>query len=164
MDNFQALLENQTTSKLFTPYISKLKVVNQDARRTVKKRIEHKRIKVTVRTDNNLENEDNPSIIDDNEDDEIEPLFASDDEQETEITMNPSVGEYWKVKNGVHCLFAVIVNESPSLEVRYFAPTMKGKDHCLNDTIFQLFKEDLYEKLPTPKIVKKGRRTYYNFE
>ena len=63
-----------------------------------------------------------------------------------------------------HCLFAIICNVTP-LEVKYFEKTLKGNYHCLNDNVFELFKEDLAEKLSAPpKEVKKGRHTYYIFE
>ena len=40
LDNLQMLLETQETSKLFTPYISQFKVINQKARSSLKKRIQ----------------------------------------------------------------------------------------------------------------------------
>ena len=53
-DDFQLLLDNQNSSKLFTPYISQLKAVNKKARRSVKKRIElHRTRKIEEEIPNN---------------------------------------------------------------------------------------------------------------
>ena len=40
VDRFQGLIESQQTSKLFTPYMSQLKFIHRNARRSLKRRIE----------------------------------------------------------------------------------------------------------------------------
>ena len=73
------------------------------------------------------------------------------------------MGEYWKIKNGAVFLFAIIASDDP-LSVKYFEPTIKGGLHCLNDMIFDVFSEDLQEKIELPEVIQKGRRTYYRFQ
>ena len=43
VDDFQSLLERHQTSKLFTPFMSQLKSVQRNARRSLKRRIDQKR-------------------------------------------------------------------------------------------------------------------------
>ena len=50
------------------------------------------------------------------------------------------------------------------LTFKYFEPTIKGGLHCLNDMIFDVFSEDLQEKIELPEVIQKGRRTYYRFQ
>ena len=51
-----------------------------------------------------------------------------------------------------------------TISVKYFEPTIKGDLHCLNDMIFDVFAEDLKEKIELPEMIQKGRRQYYRFE
>ena len=49
--------------------------------------------------------------------------------------------------------------------MQYFEPTVKGNFHSLNEAEFEVFFEDLDEKIEPPKILRKGRtRTFYDFE
>ena len=178
LDKFQALLESTNdTSKLFTPYLSQLKTINCNARRSLKKRI-HKELQ---KGDSNLEvneavprtvNEDVPrTVIEVNQgvedsmvdnDGAMELLF--DNENEYETNMNPKTGEHWTVKNGVHSLYAIIISEIP-LTVKYFEPTVRGQFHCLNEKVFDVFPGDLEQKINAPTIIQKGSyRKYYTFK
>ena len=41
--------------------------------------------------------------------------------------------------------------------VKYFEPSVKGKFQVLNDTVFDVFRKDLYEKVPTPELKRQGK-------
>ena len=96
---------------------------------------------------------------------EANALFDPEDEEEVdENEHKPLLGEYWKVRNGVHFLFAQISNENP-LEVKYFEPSVKGNFHSLNENPFDVCLEDLQEKIEPPEIIKRGKyRKFYLFE
>ena len=161
LNTFQILLETQTTSRLFIPYLSQLKVINQKARRSIKNRIERARVKTQAEQNETLANDNVDIDIDEDEDrDEEEPIFVVNDENKTTL---PKVGEYWKIKNGTVYLYAIIAGLDP-LSVNYFEPTVKKELHCLNDMVFDVYAEDLKEKLESPEMIQKGRRKYYRFE
>ena len=69
----------------------------------------------------------------------------------------------WKIKNGTVYLYAIIAGLDP-LSANYFEPTVKKELHCLNDMVFDVYAEDLKEKLESPEMIQKGRRKYYRFE
>ena len=49
--------------------------------------------------------------------------------------------------------------------VKYFEPSVKGKFQVLNDTVFDVFRKDLYEKVPTPDLKQQGKsHMYYLFQ
>ena len=76
----------------------------------------------------------------------------------------PRVGQYWKIENGSNSLYAIITAENPWC-VKYFEPSVKGKFQVLNDTVFDVFRKDLYEKVPTPELKRQGKsRMYYLFQ
>ena len=125
----------------------------------MKKRIDIKR---NVRNTEELKN----TADETDEDEDLATVFHFEhgEKQETDQENDkPIVGDFWKIRNGVHCLFAIIESENP-IEVKYFEPTIKGNYHCLNDTIFEVFEDDLEEKITPPEIIQKGRRKYYCFE
>ena len=73
-------------------------------------------------------------------------------------------GEYWKIKNGSNSLYAIITAENPWC-VKYFEPSVKGKFQVLSDTVFDVFRKDLYDKVPTPELKRQGiSRMYYLFQ
>ena len=90
LDDFQVLLENQNSSKLLTPFISQLKVINKKARRSVKKRINlHQKRNTPVNNSDqeistNMPDDINVGIQDEEEDEEMDALFDLEDEQENE--------------------------------------------------------------------------------
>ena len=91
------------------------------------------------------------------------PLFDIEEEEEEENELKPNLGEYWKIKNGAHFLFAKISSEVP-LEVKYFTPSVKGGSHYLSETPYAVCTEDLQEKIDPPIIISKGRkRKFYQF-
>ena len=47
---------------------------------------------------------------------------------------------------------------------KYFEPSVKGEYHILNDTVFDVYFEDLDQKVDEPETVRKGRRVFYYFE
>ena len=57
------------------------------------------------------------------------------------------------------CDLNVIFDNSNWIE-----PTVKKELHCLNDMVFDVYAEDLKEKLESPEMIQKGRRKYYRFE
>ena len=128
----------------------------------MKKRIQLKRTQTTDEGNKEGTSVEKDNQMNENEDEEeVEAIFF--EEETNDLIVNPKVGEYWKVKNGVHSLFVIITNDSP-LEVKYFESTVRGSYHCLNDTIYEVFSEDLDQKVPPPKVTQKGRRTYYSFQ
>ena len=50
--------------------------------------------------------------------------------------------------------------------VKYFEPTSRGeKTYTLNDNVFEVFAEDLLEKVKDPVIIPIGRsRLFYHFD
>ena len=92
-----------------------------------------------------------------------EPISLFDIEDDFENELKPKIGEYWKVKNGAHFLYAKISKENP-LEVMYFSPSVKGSFFSLNDTPYSACREDLHEKIDPPDVIQKGRhRKFYLF-
>ena len=67
------------------------------------------------------------------------------------------------LKSGRDHFFAKITSEVP-LEVKYFEPTVKGGYLSLNDTIFEVFLEDLDDQVHPPETIRKGRRVFYSFD
>ena len=121
-----------------------------------------KRIELTRTTNKNGGIEDVQIENGDETNNEEEPGFIF--ENIPEIQPEIEIGQYWKVKNGTHSLYAVISSKEP-IEVQYFEPTVQGNFHSLNETEFEVFLEDLDEKIEPPKILRKGRtRTFYDFE
>ena len=57
----------------------------------------------------------------------------------------------------------IIADENP-LSVQYFQPTIKGKKHSLNSTIYRILNEDLDKKIDAPEIERNGRRLFYRFD
>ena len=90
--------------------------------------------------------------------------FEKQDEEVEEVQVNPKFGEYWSIKNGQNqILYAIVENENP-LAVKYFQPTIRGKSHSLNESIYEASIEDFDKQINPPEIVQKGRnRKYYNF-
>ena len=150
VDDLHEFLKAHETSKLFIPYMSKLKAVQRNASNFVKRRIEQSKLEKS--------NVEATSEID------LEPVFDNviEDLQE-DIETRPKEGENWKIKHGSEFLYALIVKESP-LIVKYYGPTKSGKFHSLNETVFDAFCEDLQEKIEMPNLVQKGKRKYYVFE
>ena len=94
---------------------------------------------------------------------EYVPLFDIVEDDEDENEKKPNLGEFWKIKNGTHFLFAKISNEAP-LEVKYFTPSNKSTLHYLSETPYAVCTEDLQEKIDPPVIISKGRkRKFYQF-
>ena len=61
-------------------------------------------------------------------------------------------------------LFSIITSEDP-LSVRYFEPSIKKQGlQCLNEMVFDVYLEDLKEKIEQPQLIHRGRRTFYLFE
>ena len=90
-------------------------------------------------------------------------IFDNDEEEANENVLKPKLGEYWKVKNGAHFLYAKISNESP-LEAKYFSPSVKGNFYSLNETPYSVCHEDFQEKIDPPEVIQKGRlRKFYLF-
>ena len=57
------------------------------------------------------------------------------------------------------------ISKKNSWCVIYFEPSVKGKFQVLNDTVFDVFRKDLYEKVPTPELKRQGKsRMYYLFQ
>ena len=107
-----------------------------------------------------------PAEVLDSEELEIlteEPIFDNDETDQSENVPKPSVGEYWKVKNGAHFLYAKVSKENP-LELQYFSPTVKGNFYSLNENPYSVCLEDLQEKIDPPDTIMKGRhRKFYLF-
>ena len=139
--NLATLLANQNTSKMFT----QLRVINQNARRSIKKRIElHKE----VSKDSTITEEPASTSIEDLDTfDHLEPLFDE--------------GEYWQIRIGKHSLYDKIVAENP-LRVKYSEPSIRGKFHNLNDKINDVFEADVHKKVTPHQIIHKGKtRVFY---
>ena len=77
---------------------------------------------------------------------------------------SPKLNEYWKIKNGKTVFsYALIVNENP-LSVQYFEDSVKGLGHRLNEDIWQVFDQDLDQKVCPPEIKNVGKfRKFYHF-
>ena len=123
--------------------MSKLRNVNQDARRKVKDRIQR------------CKSQEEPNEAIDSDDDKIPTTSLPNTGDK------PRKGEFWKIRNGVHTLFSVISTEEP-LTVKYFEAG--GNYHILDDKEFEIFAGDLDTKVDPPETMKRGSRVYYVFE
>ena len=153
VDDLHAFLKSHCISKIFIPYMSQLKKIQQNAGKSVMRRIEQsQQQKSNVQSTSEAE-------------DTLEPVFDTNliEDLQEDIETKPKEGEHWKVKHGSEFLYALIVKESP-LIVKYYEPTKSGKFHSLNETEFDVFCEDLQEKIEAPNVVQKGKRKYYVFE
>ena len=150
--NLATLLANQNTSKMFT----QLRVINQNARRSIKKRIElHKE----VSKDSTITEEPASTSIEDLDTfDHLEPLFDEGAEEISfeEQKLRPKIGEYWQIRIGKHSLYDKIVAENP-LRVKYSEPSIREKFHNLNDKINDVFEADVHKKVTPHQIIHKGK-------
>ena len=151
--------------------MNQLKVVNKNARRILKHRIDRanklKEQQNTTTSANDDQNQDD-TIIGDEYFEPISDMSVLNNENEADDTdlgtIKPQRGQYWKIKNGNHRIFAVIAEEDP-LGVQYFHSSVKGNYHCLNSTIYEVLIEDLDVQVPPPTTVpNKGKRQFYSFE
>ena len=152
LDQLNDLLTTNQTSKLFTPFMSMIKVTQANARRSLKKRIQYAK---------NHQNDENHQNGDTHQNDDNEQLFDMSEEEKMFEKEPPKAGEHWKVSNGNDHLFALVTSQDP-LEVQYFQPSTKG-NYSLNDTVFLASIEDFEQKIEAPKEVSKGRRKYFAF-
>lgn len=101
LDKLQLLIESHETSKLLTKHISKLRNMNQEARNSVRKRIQN--------------------FNSDLKDDVVEATTVANTQSDNlaatsdfEEKPGPKIGEFWTVKNGIHTLFSTIATENPT--------------------------------------------------
>ena len=58
----------------------------------------------------------------------------------------------------------MIAAENP-LGVKYFTPSIRGGLHSLNEIKYEVFFEDLDQKVDPPKQIRRGKsRVFYSFE
>ena len=155
LNQLHDLLSTKQTSGLFTPFMSQLKFTEENARRSLKKRIRD------AKSHQNDEPKDSEGMEDENEQNDYQQLFDISTEEKMLEKEPPKAGEYWKVSNGNDHLFALVTSQDP-LEVQYFQPSMKG-NYCLNETVFYASVDDFDQKIEAPKEISKGRRKYFTF-
>ena len=173
IESLHDILENPNTSPLLGPYVSALRVVHDNARKSIKKRIHNLKNRAQsenvepeddVEPENDVEPEEDVEPEDDVESDQ---LFDTEDVEVFDVSndnIKPQVDEYWTVKaGGGSFVYAKIIIEFP-LSVRYFSLSVKEKCHKLNDEVLPVLLQDLGKKISPPTIIKAGRlREYYHF-
>ena len=121
-----------------------------------------RKIKCKTRTVEDNESEEDENVEDETETTEL--LFDMNYQSNKNDNIKPRVGEFWKIRNGSDFLFSIIASENP-LAVQYFEPMREKNVHSLNATVFDVYEEDLHEKIEPPKVIHKGsHRKFYYFE
>ena len=159
-NEFQQIIEDSGTSKLFISYMSQFRATFQKARRSIKKRIETKasanpqlskkdNVKLPVEGPlNNVEAANQP----------MEPVTQSNgDETALDVSTDgcsedPDIGQYWEISNREDSIYAQVAEKDPFM-VQFFEPNSIGDAYRLNHLKFEVLHEDFVQKVQEPQII-----------
>ena len=158
VDELGTLLEKTgATSRFLIPLISQLKVLHEKASDSLKKRIAE-----DLMSKNSQNFQDCPDSEDTQNDFQTDKLNQEASDRVLDL-VDPKIGDFWQVKHKDNFLFAQIVMDNP-LIVNYFEPSGKGKFYLQNDTTYEAFPSDLFERVQPPEVIQKeGGRKFFKF-
>ena len=109
LDQMQQIMTNSNTSKLFIPYLSQFRATYQEARRSIKKRIESKL------PEKSTQEIDSHNIVEISTEGEVETVIPADSLSDKAISINiennekSEINQYWEISNGKDSLYAYVI-------------------------------------------------------